>query len=58
MLLGRDAGFGDHDHKLYDLQEDPHEMVNLIMGPVRRVDVRNRFAELRAHEHVVYANGH
>lgn len=58
MLFGRDAAFDDHDHELYDLQEDPHEMVNLAMDRAHRVDLRNRFAELRAHEHEVYANGY
>ena len=58
MLFGRDAAFDDHDHELYDLQEDPHELVNLALDRGRRADVRSRFGELRAMEHEVYANGY
>ena len=54
MQFGRDAHFDDHDHELYDLQEDPHEMVNLAMDPARRDEVRRRFAELRALEDATY----
>jgi len=57
MLFGRDAHFDDHDHEFYDLQEDPHEMVNLANDPSRGADLRSRFAELRTIEHETYANG-
>jgi hypothetical protein len=56
-LFGRDAAFDEHDHELYDLQEDPHELVNLALDRGLRHDVRSRFAELRSIEHEVYANG-
>ncbi len=57
MLFGRDAEFDEHDHELYDLSEDPHEMVNLAMDHSRREDLRRRFSELRSIEHQAYANG-
>jgi len=57
MLFGRDADFEDHDHELYDLQEDPHELVNLALDRSRRSELRRRFGELRALEHAEYAHG-
>ena len=57
MQFGRDAAFEDQEHELYDLQEDPNELVNLAMDLDRRPEVRQRFAELRAIEHDVYGNG-
>ncbi len=41
-----DADFDDQDHELYDLQEDPHELVNLAMDRGRRAEVRERFGQL------------
>ena len=58
MLFGRDAAFEDHDHELYDLQEDPHELVNLALDRGKRGEVRSRFAELRVLEHEIYGNGY
>ncbi len=46
-LFDVDADFDDNDHELYDLAEDPHELVNLAMDRSRRDDVRNWFARLR-----------
>ena len=57
MLFGRDASFDDHDHELYDLQEDPHELVNLALDRSRREEVRSKFSELRGIEHELYGNG-
>ena len=57
MLFGRGAAFDEHDHELYDLQEDPHELVNLALDRGLRHDLRARFGELRSVEHEVYANG-
>jgi arylsulfatase A-like enzyme len=45
-LYGPDADFDDQDHELYDLQEDPHELVNLAHDRGRRAEVRERFASL------------
>ncbi|MEM9034487.1 MAG: sulfatase-like hydrolase/transferase [Actinomycetota bacterium] len=50
-----DADFDDFDHELYDLQEDPHELVNLALDRARRDELRRRFAELNALERVAYA---
>ncbi|HET6951734.1 MAG TPA: sulfatase-like hydrolase/transferase [Acidimicrobiales bacterium] len=50
MLYGPDAAFEDHEHELYDLQEDPHELVNLAHDRGRRADLRRRFDDLRALE--------
>ena len=50
-----DSPFEDHDHEWYDLQEDPHELINLAMDRGRRNELRQRFDELRAIEEVDYA---
>jgi arylsulfatase A-like enzyme len=50
MLYGADAAFEDHEHELYDLQEDPHELVNLAHDRGRRAELRRRFDDLRALE--------
>lgn len=41
-----DATFEDHDHELYDLQEDPHELVNLAMDRGRGKELRGCFDRL------------
>ena len=45
-LFGPDSDFDDQDHELYDLTEDPHELVNLAADRSRRLEVRDRFAQL------------
>ena len=45
-----DAAFEDHDHELYDLQEDPHELVNLAHDRGRRHELRAWFDRLRDEE--------
>jgi arylsulfatase len=54
-LFDVDAEFDDHDHELYDLADDPHELVNLAMDRGRRRDVRARFDALRAIEATEFA---
>ena len=46
----RDAAFDDQEHEFYDLQEDPHELVNLAMDRGRRREVRRWFDDLLALE--------
>ena len=43
MLYGPDAAFEDQEHELYDLQEDPHELVNLAMDPAAAPRCSARF---------------
>jgi arylsulfatase len=45
-LFKADAAFEDHEHELYDLQEDPGELVNLAMDRSRRAEVRRWFDHL------------
>ena len=49
-LYDVDADFEDHDHEFYDLQEDPHELVNLADDRGRRKELRQWFERLRAEE--------
>jgi arylsulfatase len=51
-LYDVDAAFEDHDHELYDLQEDPHELVNLANDRGRRAELRQWFDRLLATEAV------
>ena len=55
-LFDADADFDDQDHELYDVQEDPHELVNLAHDPARRADIRARFESLLALEATEFAN--
>jgi arylsulfatase len=50
MLYGPDAAFEDQEHELYDLQEDPHELVNLAHDRGRRAELRQRFSDQLALE--------
>ena len=45
-LFDVDAAFEDHDHEWYDLDEDPHELVNLANDRSRRDELRANFARL------------
>lgn len=42
-----DAPFEDQDHELYDLADDPYELVNLANDRGRRAETRQRFEHLR-----------
>ncbi|HEX9683083.1 MAG TPA: sulfatase-like hydrolase/transferase [Acidimicrobiales bacterium] len=55
-LYPHDARFEDQEHELYDLDADPHEMVNLAMDMGRRDELRKRFAELRALEEAEFGD--
>ena len=50
-----DAAFEDHDHELYDLQEDPHELVNLANDRSRRGELRDWFERLAKPEATEFA---
>ncbi|CAN5730023.1 sulfatase [soil metagenome] len=54
-LYDVDAAFDDHDHELYDLDDDPHELLNLAVDRGRRHEVRQHFAELLALEATHFA---
>jgi arylsulfatase len=43
---GADAAFEDQEHELYDLREDPGELVNLAADPARSAEVRDCFHAL------------
>ena len=47
MTIGPDADFWDQEHELYDLEEDPDELVNLATDRSRRDELRERFEHLR-----------
>ena len=49
-LYDVDAAFDDQDHELYDLQEDPHELVNLAQDRGRGQEVRELYERMRAYE--------
>jgi len=55
MQFTRDSSFEDHEHEWYDLDSDPHELVNLAMDRGRREELRSRFDELMAIEAEAYA---
>jgi arylsulfatase A-like enzyme len=52
--IGPDAPFEDQEHELYDLREDPHELVNLAMDRGRRAELREWFGRLRTAEHAEF----
>ena len=56
-LYGEDADFDDQDHELYDLVEDPHELVNLAGDRARRVEVRDWHDRMRELEGSEFATG-
>ena len=46
MRFGPDASFGDQEHELYDLADDPGELHNLAHEGSRRGEVHDRFGHL------------
>jgi arylsulfatase A-like enzyme len=55
-LFDYDAAFEEHDHEWYDLQEDPHELVNLAHDRGRRQELRARFDQLVEAEHAAWGS--
>ena len=49
------CSFDDHEHELYDLQEDPGELVNLAHDPGRRGELREWFGRLLEAEATEFA---
>ncbi len=45
-----DADFDDQDHEWYELDEDPHELVNLANDRGRREELRSLFEDLLSYE--------
>jgi arylsulfatase A-like enzyme len=56
MQVPPDADFMDQEHELYDLREDPGEMVNLAGDPSRLKEVRDRFDALLSIEAGAYTH--
>jgi arylsulfatase len=54
MRFGPDAAFGDQEHELYDLADDPGELHNLAHDPGRRAEVHDRFGHLLDLEEQAY----
>jgi hypothetical protein len=57
MRFGPDADFADLEHELYDLQEDPGELVNLAVDRSKQSEARDRFEALRTLEADAYTHG-
>lgn len=49
-LYDVDADFVDQEHEWYDLDDDPHELVNLARDPARRPELRANYARLLEYE--------
>jgi arylsulfatase len=49
-LYDTDADFEDQEHEWYDLQEDPHELVNLAHDQGRRPELRANYERLLEYE--------
>ena len=45
-LFDVDAAFEDHDHEWYEVDTDPHELVNLANDRGRRIELRANFERL------------
>ncbi len=56
MRFGPDATFGDHEHELYDLDDDPGELHNLAHDRGRAAELRERFDELLTLEAAAFAH--
>jgi len=54
--VGPDSEAWDQEHELYDLSEDPGELVNLAVDPARAKEVRDRFEHLRSLERSAFTH--
>jgi arylsulfatase len=54
-LYDVDAAFEDQEHEWYDLDEDPHELVNLAHDRARRGELRANFERLLEYERVEFS---
>jgi hypothetical protein len=56
MEIGSDSEPWDQEHELYDLTEDPGELVNLAGDRTRAKEIRDRFEHLREIESTVFTH--
>jgi arylsulfatase A-like enzyme len=56
MRFGPDAAFGDQEHELYDLLEDPGELRNLAHDPAHRPELEERFGALLEQEAAAFVH--
>jgi len=55
-LYDVDADFVDQEHEWYDLQEDPHELVNLAHDAGRRTDLHANYERLLEYERASFSS--
>jgi arylsulfatase len=55
-LYDVDAAFEDQEHEWYDLENDPHEMVNLAHDVGRRAELRANFDRLLEYERAEFSS--
>ena len=55
-VVGANSHFDDQEHELYDLRDDPGELVNLAMDRSRREEVRDWYHRLLAAETEEFAS--
>ncbi|HEY5173360.1 MAG TPA: sulfatase-like hydrolase/transferase [Acidimicrobiia bacterium] len=55
-LYDVDADFVDQEHEWYDLDDDPHELVNLACDPGRRAELRANYARLLEYEQASFSS--
>ena len=56
-LYGVEAAFEDHEHEWYELDDDPHEMVNLAHDRGRRAELHDNFERLLEYERAEFRTG-